>query len=252
VLRPARPLPPQGGSTYRPPRSTSAPAPNPYTGNFTPSRISDIAGNAAYSSDSFAQTSQTLPPLMDQYGRPIPVPVRPPTPPPPRYSDLSHMDPYYAGETDPGQHPFPGQSVARPTPDRLERFYGLRFGPDGTLIGRGNRPFETSSGNSPFGEGGRAIFVMDQHGRIFASNDVDPGEFHHSSLGGGQPVASAGELAVKNGQIEYVTASSGHYKPQMAQMYNLKLELERQGITGVPIYDHKGPYVNPPMFVTGQ
>jgi hypothetical protein len=162
------------------------------------------------------------------------------------------MDPYYDGETDPARHPFPGQSVARPSPDRLQRFYGLNFGPNGTLYGRGNRPFETSSGNSPFGEGGRAIFVMDRHGRIFASNDVDPGEFHHSSLGGGQPVAAAGELAVKNGRIQYATASSGHYKPQLAQMYNLKLELERQGITGVPIYDHLGPYVNPPMFITGQ
>lgn len=250
MLRPARPFPPHGGSTYRPPRSTSAPVADPYTGTFTPGRVSDVAGYAANSGDSFAQISRTMPPLMDPYGRPITVPVRPPTPPPPRYGNLSHLDPYYDGETDPARHPFPGQSVRRVPPERLG-FYSVQF-QNGRLIGRGGRPFETSSGNAAFGQDPRAIFVMNKHGQIFASNDVEPGEFHHSSLGGGQPVAAAGELSVSGGRINFVTAASGHYKPQRAQMWNVKLELERQGVMGVPIYDHLGPYVNPPMFVTGQ
>jgi hypothetical protein len=249
MMRPARPLPPHGGSTYRPPRSTSAPVADPYTGNFTPSRISTIADNAAYSGDSFAQTSRTMPPLMDPYGRPIPVPVRPPTPPPPRYPNVSHMDSYYDGETDPGRSPYPNQSVRRIPPENLN-FYRVRF-ENGQLINR-RRPFETSSGTTPFGTGGRAIFVMDRDGNIFASNGAEAGEFHHSTLANGGPVAAAGEMSVSNGRLNYVTATSGHYRPTMAQMENLKFELESQGVMGVPIYDHLGPGFNPPMFITGE
>lgn len=248
MMRPARPFPPRGGSTYRPPRSTSAPVADPYTGHFTPSRISDIAGNAAYSGDSFAQTSRTMPPLMDPYGRPIPVPVRPPTPPP-RYGNVSHMDPYYAGETDVNQHPYHGQSVRRVPPENLG-FYRIGF-QNGQLTNR-RRPFETSSGSTPWGTGGRAIFVMDRDGNIFASNNAEAGEFHHSTLANGGPVAAAGELSVSNGRLNYVTAASGHYRPSYAQMAQVKEVLESQGIYGVPIYDHQGPGFNPPMFVTGQ
>lgn len=245
MLRPARPFPPHGGSTYRPPRSTSAPVADPYTGNFTPSRISDIAGNAGYSSNSFADTSRTLPPLMDPSGTPTPVPVRPMTARPP-YGNMAHMDPRYDGETLPNEH---GDGVQRvqPTPGG---FHHAQF-QNGQWMLRG-RPFDTRAGSTPWDTGGRAIFVMDRNGNLFVSNNAEAGSFHHSTLGNGGPVAAAGELRVENGQLQYVTAASGHYKPTYAQMAQLKGMLESQGIYGVPIYDFKGPYVNPPMFITGR
>lgn len=249
MLRPARPFPPHGGSTYRPPRSTSAPVADPYTGNFTPSRISNIAGNAAYSGDSFAQTSRTMPPLMDPYGRPVPVPVRPPTPPPPpRYGNLANMHPSYAGETVPNAN---GDAVQRVNPVPGGRYH-LQYKNGEWVIGKNHRQFDTRAGTTPWFEGGRAIFVMDRDGNIFASNHAEAGYFHHSTLGNGGPVAAAGELRVENGQLIYVTAASGHYRPTAAHMEQLKDLLESQGLDGVPIYDHQGPHVNPPLFVTGQ
>ena len=250
-MRPARPFPSNNGSTYRPrPRSASTPPPRTYTGNFPPRPISTIADNAARSGDSFAQTSRTLPPLMiGQDGRRS-VPFRLPPPPPPRYPNTVSMHPDYDGETDIARDPWPGKQVRRIPPERLG-FYGVQFGPDGLLRGRGGREFNSTSSNA-FGNDPRAIFVMNADGRIFASNDVVPGEFHHSTLSGGGPVAAAGELSVRNGRVQFVTAASGHYRPQWAHMLNVKREFERQGILGVEIWDHQGPAGGNLMFVTGQ
>ncbi len=119
------------------------------------------------------------------------------------------------------------------------------------MMSRG-RPLNTSGGSLPWGTGGRAIFVMDPDGRIYASNNAEAGEFHHSTLANGGPVAAAGELRVIDGRVEYVTSASGHYRPSSAQMEQLRDELERQGIIGVPIYNHQGPGPNNLIFTTGQ
>lgn len=160
------------------------------------------------------------------------------------------MDFSYFGETNQFRQPFFGQAVERRTQAQLDSFNSLRF-EGGRVIGRADRPFDTRSANNTFGDP-RAIFIMNEQGRIYASNERTPGEYHHSTLSGGNPVAAAGELSVKNGELKYVTAASGHYRPDAGHMLNLKLELERQGIFGVPIYDREGEGRNPPLFVTGQ
>jgi hypothetical protein len=54
---------------------------------------------------------------------------------------------------------------------------------------------------------------MDENGHIYASKTHKVGEFHHSSLGGGKPVAGAGEITVKNGVPTEISNGSGHYRP---------------------------------------
>jgi hypothetical protein len=88
--------------------------------------------------------------------------------------------------------------------------------------------------------GGRAIFVMDEQGNLYASNYQHLGEFHHSSLANGQPVAAAGEIAVSDGVIQHVTAGSGHYQPGVREMGQFVDEMGRLGISDIPVFDFSG------------
>ncbi len=62
------------------------------------------------------------------------------------------------------------------------------------------------------------IFVVDADGRIFVHPAPKGGEIHHSSLAGGQPVALAGQLVVKDGYIVHIDNMSGHYQPTLEQL----------------------------------
>jgi hypothetical protein len=92
--------------------------------------------------------------------------------------------------------------------------------------------FDTSNGVSAFGpgNGGRAIFVMDENGNLFASTYQRAGDFHHSSFFAGGDVAAAGELVVKDGKIEIVTDRSGHYLPSRSRTQQMLHQLASQGI----------------------
>ncbi len=79
-------------------------------------------------------------------------------------------------------------------------------------------PFDT--GDKPDG----AIFVIDAHGRIYASAENEQGRFHHSSFTGGEPVALAGHIVVRDGKLMHINNLSGHYWPdgdQLKQGYEL-------------------------------
>jgi len=54
---------------------------------------------------------------------------------------------------------------------------------------------------------------MDADGTFYASMEQAVGEFHHSSLVAGDPVAAAGELDVGQGVLEALSDKSGHYRP---------------------------------------
>ena len=54
--------------------------------------------------------------------------------------------------------------------------------------------------------------------------------FHHSSFLAGQAVAGAGEMQVRDGQIELVSDASGHYRPGSKQMLQTVQELERKKV----------------------
>jgi hypothetical protein len=103
---------------------------------------------------------------------------------------------------------------------------------DGLVYDARGNLFDTQNGVSAFGpsSNGRAIFVMDEHGNLYASTYQAFREFHHSSLLGGQDVAAAGELVVKDGRIELITDRSGHYMPDRSRTQQVLDQLESQGI----------------------
>ena len=124
----------------------------------------------------------------------------------------TEMDPHYVGEHLPGNSVWHNQGV-RYLDDAGRQQHQL-FIKDGKLFDSEGNPFDTSLGRSAHQGGeGRAIFVMDRDGNLYASNYHGVGEFHHSSFLGGRPVAGAGELGVKDGKLVTLTDQSGHYKP---------------------------------------
>ncbi|WP_372634878.1 hypothetical protein [Cohnella sp.] len=54
--------------------------------------------------------------------------------------------------------------------------------------------------------------------------------FHHSSFLAGQAVAGAGEMQVRDGQIELISDASGHYRPGSKQILQTVQELERKKV----------------------
>ncbi|WP_433870801.1 hypothetical protein [Saccharopolyspora sp. CA-218241] len=144
----------------------------------------------------------------------------------------------YKDETSPNNSLFPGQSVRRLTPSELEA-HRVYLDKKGTMRSANDgKPFDTKDGTSVHRDG-RAIFTMDGNGNIYASKYQASGNFHHSTLGNGNPVASAGEMSVTNGKVNFATATSGHYQPQIDHMKNLNTEFNRHGINP-PIYDYSG------------
>jgi hypothetical protein len=98
----------------------------------------------------------------------------------------------------------------------------LRQATDGSL-------FDTS-GASTLHSDGRAIFVMDGSGNLYATTDHEVGHTHHSSLPAGGPVAGAGEITVHNGQMLDLTDTGGHHKPSASMNYNGLQSLRDQGL----------------------
>jgi hypothetical protein len=145
-------------------------------------------------------------------------------------------------ETDPS-HPLNrrGWAVRRLDPAEQEQ-YRVVVGDDGLVRQASDGSlFDTQAATSLHSdEGGRAIFVMDENGNLYASNHQEIGLFHHSTLGNGRPAAAAGEIRVVNGRIDHLTAASGHYRPGAAQMQQLTNELGRHGVTGVHVYGFDG------------
>jgi RHS repeat-associated protein len=138
------------------------------------------------------------------------------------------MDADYVGEDQPGNSVWGSQvdylSSARR--QALELFVE-----GGALVDVNGVPFDTSTASSVFGGGGgRAIFVMDPHGHIYASKTQVVGRFHHSSFLAGQPVAAAGELQVDHGKLKLVSNRSGHYKPPGSLTNQLFAELQARGL----------------------
>lgn len=79
--------------------------------------------------------------------------------------------------------------------------------------------------------GGAAMFIMDAQGNFFVSTHEEDGVFQHSSLVGGEPVAMAGEIKVERGRVEYISNSSGHYKPSREHMEQCLRRMRELGIS---------------------
>jgi hypothetical protein len=151
----------------------------------------------------------------------------------PGYS-VTPMVPQYVGEDQPGNSiwgtPVQYLDPAGRAPYELHIRGGLIYDAAGNL-------FDTADAQTLHSDDSRAIFVMDEHGRFYASKWHKPGEFHHSSLVAGDPVAAAGEIDVRNGQVLVVSDKSGHYIPRRAFTYQAldKLRIEGVDLTNVQL-----------------
>lgn len=140
----------------------------------------------------------------------------------------TEMDPRYAGENVPGNSIWPGKSV-KYLNDEERKAYELTIR-DGKIYDANGNLFDTTSAATAHSGGGKAIFVMDENGKLYASTYHAPGEFHHSSFLGGKPVSGAGELEVVNGELRMITDQSGHYKPSQDYTRQVVENLQGKGI----------------------
>ncbi len=97
--------------------------------------------------------------------------------------------------------------------DALEREQYRLVVVDGRLYTTGGLLFDTRAADSlSFPEAHQAMFVVDEHGNLYAAKAHRPG-MKHSSFLGGEPVAAAGMIEVHDGQIQLINGKSGHYRP---------------------------------------
>jgi hypothetical protein len=157
----------------------------------------------------------------------------------PRFSDkpdlpTTNLMSRYVGETDAATATslfnVPSHGVKYLTPDEAEGF--RIFVRDGKIYSaRDGVLFDTSAATSLHpGGSGRAIFVMDNQGNLYASIDHSRGAFHHSSFLAGGPVAGAGEIVVENGKVILITDRSGHYQPPPQYLQQVLDQLRSQGV----------------------
>ena len=89
--------------------------------------------------------------------------------------------------------------------------------------------FDTTDFSAHRGETGKAIFVLNSQGEMFASTSK-MGEFHHSSFQKGGYVAYAGTLKADNGELKYIDDYSGHYTPKALQFFNMLKEFKLRNL----------------------
>jgi hypothetical protein len=104
---------------------------------------------------------------------------------------------------------------------------------NGKLYDAKGRLFDTTESETIFSEG-RAIWVMDEDGNLYASTEQEAGKFHHSSFLGGEPVAGAGEIEVENGEIKVISDHSGHYTPERPFTRRVVARLRAMGVSIPP------------------
>lgn len=126
--------------------------------------------------------------------------------------NVTPMLPQYAGEHLPGNAVWDGSMVEYLTEEQRAG-YALLFR-DGRIYDGSGNLFDTGNAATLHSDLGRAIFVMDASGDFFASRYHAVGQFHHSSLVAGGPVAAAGELQVVAGALTLFSDKSGHYRPR--------------------------------------
>ena len=77
---------------------------------------------------------------------------------------------------------------------------------------------------------GRAIFVMDAHGNIYATTREDVAHLRHSSLLAGQPVAAAGEMVVRDGRLLALTGRCPQYDIGPDNLNRVLQQLREDGL----------------------
>lgn len=153
--------------------------------------------------------------------------------PPPEEAPLYETTPLHVefhGEHLPGNRQW-GSSVVRYLAPEERPAFQL-FANNGLLYTSEQTPLDTRYASTLWTpQGGRAIFVMDEYGRIYASPYHLLGEFHHSSFLAGGAVAAAGEISAVQGQVQLISDHSTHYRPARRFTHQAVDSLLRQGIS---------------------
>jgi hypothetical protein len=119
-----------------------------------------------------------------------------------------------------------------------------KFVRDGKIYNADGTPFDTSDAVSPNGRTGRAIFVMDEDGNLYASNYQERGVFQHTTFLGGGEAAGAGEITVDQGELKMLSDQSGRYSLPRSYTKQVISQLGSQGIDidpGTQVEWHSGP-----------
>jgi uncharacterized protein YukE len=166
--------------------------------------------------------------------------------PPPRTGNVlptdAQLQPAFRGENDandPKRAFFPATvHYMSPAERETHRLFvdgdgNLRSAADGSL-------FDTTGTSTAWSGSGRAIFVMDGSGNLYASPVQQVGYLHHSSLLAGASVAGAGEIEVNNGQLVAMTDRSGHYRPAPVMNDRVLDQLRTQGLRTAPGFNQYG------------
>lgn len=90
------------------------------------------------------------------------------------------------------------------------------------------------------------IYVVTISGEIFITKSSN--SIKHTSLSRGKPIQGAGSIKVKNGQINYISNESGHYRPEAYILQNVLSLLEKNNkvhISNINVnYYHNGNIVD--------
>jgi hypothetical protein len=143
------------------------------------------------------------------------------------------LKPHYQGENDPTneRRAFFPKTVEYFTPEEQEAHRVFVDGSGNLRWAKDNSLLDTSKASTVHSGGaGRAIFVMDGHGNLYASLEQQVGRIHHSSLLAGADVVGAGEIEVRNGRLVVMTDQSGHYVPLEEMNDRVVKELVDQGV----------------------
>ena len=151
------------------------------------------------------------------------------------------MNPHYQGENVPGNSVWPNGKAVDYLDDAGRESYRV-IPKDGKLVDVNGNPFDTAGAVTHWSGDGKAIYVMDEQGNIYASNYQEVSKFHHSSLLGGKPVSAAGELKVRDGEVIGLTDQSGHYMPTRSMTQQM---VQRLRDAGIPIRDDQVTMIAP-------
>ncbi|MBF6173847.1 hypothetical protein [Nocardia blacklockiae] len=155
--------------------------------------------------------------------------------------ETTPLQPEFQGENLPGNPVWNGKHVRYL--EESERLSYRVTVHNGLLYDSNGAPLDTRSARSLWTpEGGRAIFVMDADGTLYWSPWHILGEFHHSSLLAGAPVAGAGEIGAVAGQVRVLSDKSTHYRPERRFTNQV---VERLRAAGVSIADQQVEYNSP-------
>ena len=195
-----------------------------------PRRIEGTQHREAITSSREADRGQHYRDLLGQYqserlaGRPELQPAIEIPPP------LSRAEPMPVKEMEPRMSKMDADhGVQYLSPEEREEYRAVVH--EGKVYGADGLPLDTSRSQSLHHGAGFAIYVMDSNGNTYISPTHEFGSFHHSSFLAGEAVAGAGEMKIREGRVEALSNTSGHYRPDGEYLKRVADELNRQGLT---------------------